>query len=138
MRETTTYCMLCGKTAVDKQALSVHVFRAHKLRRAIRSYVEGLDCLVCGLRFQSRQRLVDHLAEKSQVCSHNYLRRYDPLPPDWVAELDLAGRAEHSRRTRLEGAHGVRVHGPFLPVYDLHGDLITSRHPLGPDRRWQG
>ena len=138
MRETTTYCTICGSPAVDRQALSVHVFRVHKLRRAIRSYVEGLDCLVCGLRFQSRQRLVDHLAEKSEVCSHNYIRRYDPLPPERVAELDLGGRTEYPRRSRLEGAHGVRVHGPFLLVYDLNGSPITSRHPLGPNRRWQG
>ena len=62
-RDATTCCLVCGEPALDRQALSVHMFRTHGLRRAIRSYVEGLECLVCGLRFQSRQRIIDHMAE---------------------------------------------------------------------------
>ena len=137
-RDTTTYCTLCGTPAADRQALSVHLFRAHGLRRHIRSYVGGLDCLVCGLRFASRQRLIDHLAEKSQVCMHNYFLRYHPLPPDQVRAAEEAAKSDFPRRARLEGAHGVRVHGPFLLVVDLHGEEIRSRHPLGPNRRWSG
>ena len=139
-RDATTCCLVCGEPALDRQALSVHMFRTHGLRRAIRSYVEGLECLVCGLRFQSRQRIIDHLAEKSQACSHNYLLRYDPLPQVQVQALDLAGRHEFSRRVRLEGSHGVRIHGPFLKVFDLEGNLSVARngHPLGPNRRWNG
>ena len=137
-RVSTTYCVLCGVEALDRQALSVHCFRAHGVRRFIRSYVEGLDCLVCGLRFASRQRLVDHLSEKSPVCSHNYILRYSPLPPEQVQHMDVDARSEPSRRLRLEGAHGVRIHGPFLQVINLEGESIRSRHPLGPNRRWSG
>ena len=35
MRETTTYCTFCGVPVLGRQALSVHVFRAHGLRRPI-------------------------------------------------------------------------------------------------------
>ena len=137
-RDFTTYCAVCGAPALDKQALAVHMCRAHGVKRLIRTYVDNLDCLVCGLRCASRQRLVDHLAEKSLTCSHNYLLRYEPFPADVVRELDIRAREEISRRCRLEGAHGMRIHGPFLPVYALDGSLITSRLPLGPHRRWHG
>ena len=137
-REFKTYCTLCGELALDRQALSVHMCRAHGVLRFVRSYVEGLTCLVCGLQFASRQRIVDHLAEKSAVCMHNYLLRYEPLPVEQVQALDLSGRTEYSRRQRLPGAHGVRIHGPFLLVYDLDGHPIHTRHPLGNNRRWSG
>ena len=137
-REFTTYCTLCGEPASDRQALSVHMCRAHGVRRFVRSYVEGLTCLVCGLQFASRQRIIDHLAEKSAVCMHNYLLRYEPLPVEQVQALDLSGRTQYSRRQRLPGAHGVRIHGPFLLVYDLDGRPIRTRHPLGDNRRWNG
>ena len=134
----TTYCTVCGAACRDMQALSVHTFRSHGVRRAIRALVEGHDCLVCGLRFASRQRIIDHLAEQGRVCAHNYVLRYRPLSPDSLAVLEREGRAEFSRRARLDGAHGVRAHGPFLPVRALGGTIICSRHPLGPNRRWSG
>ena len=81
---------------------------------------------------------MDHLAEKSKVCAHNYFLRFEPLEPQRVRELDLAACAESSRRCRVGGAHGLHIHGPFLPVYTLDGDMIRTRHPLGPHRRWQG
>ena len=138
-RANVIYCLECGEPAPDRQALAVHMCRAHGIRRFIRSYVEGVDCLVCGVRFASRQRLFDHLSDKSRVCLHNYVLRYAPLPVEQVQALDLAGRCEHPRHQRLEGAHGVRYYGPYLPVRDLTGDFITGhRHPLGPNRRWTG
>ena len=136
--DSITYCLECGASCGDRQSLAVHVYRAHGIRRYIRAYVDGTDCLVCGVRFCSRQRLIDHLAEKSQVCSMNYLRRYNPLSPQRLAELEDLGRSDFSRRLRVEGAHGVRVHGPFLPVFDVNGVQIRTRHPLGPNRRWIG
>ena len=136
--ENSTYCTVCGDPARDRQSLAVHMLRAHGTRRYIRSFVEGLACLVCGMTFVSRQRLVDHLAEKSQVCAHSYSLHYEPLEPQRICELDLAARTEHSRRCRIGGAHGLRIHGPFLPVYSLDGDMIRTRHPLGPHRRWHG
>ena len=134
----TTYCFECGAAAQDRQALSIHLFRSHGVRRWIRAYVEGTTCLICGLMFASRQRLIDHLAEKGQICLHNYVLRYSPLSPDRVQQLDADGRSEFSRRRRLEGAHGVRHHGPFLQNFTIAGEPITTRHPLGPNRRWSG
>ena len=138
VKEFTTYCTECGEPQHDLQGLAVHMARAHHIKRAIRAYLSGSDCLVCGIRFASRQRLVDHVAEKSPICAFNYRRRYQPLPPDEVEALDLQGRAHFARRLRVEGAHGIRVHGPFLLVFGLDGVPITTRHPLGPNRRWNG
>ena len=115
-RERTyhTYCLECGTWAQGKQSLSIHMLRSHGVRRAIRSYVEGTTCLVCGVMFASRQRLIDHIAEQpNQLCMHNYILRYPTLEPEVVRKLDVEGRSEFSRRRRLEGAHGVRIHGPF-------------------------
>ena len=137
-RESTTYCLICGDPALDRQSLAVHMCRAHGVKRYIRAYVTGLDCLVCGLRCVSRQRLIDHLSEKSPICSHNYVLRYDPLPDEEVHRIDVGARQDFSRRRRVEGAHGTRIHGPFLPVFSLDGSQIMSRHPLGPNRRWIG
>ena len=137
----TTYCLLCGEPCRDKQALSIHMFRGHGARRYIRSFVHGSDfhdCLVCGLRLASRQRLVGHLAEKGPLCAHNYVLRYEPMSAEQTSELDVASRSDFSRRRRLEGAHGIRYYGPYLPVVDLAGVEIRSRHPLGPNRRWAG
>ena len=134
----STYCLICGKGARDRQALAV-MCRAHGSRRFIRSFVGAeLTCLVCGMIFVSRQRLIDQLDELSPVCAHNYLRRYRPLDPALVEELDVASRSEFSRRARLEGAHGVRAFGPYLRVFILDGEPILTRHPLGPNRRWNG
>ena len=138
-RVQNTYCLEYGAPATDRQALAVHMCRAHGVRRFIRAYVDGIDCLVCGVRFASRQRLIDNLSEKFRICVHNYALRYEPLPPEQVQALDLAGRQEYPRRQRLEGAHGVRYFGPYLPVRNLNGEFITGgRHPLGPNRRWTG
>ena len=139
--EMSTYCLVCGEPARDKQALSVHMFRSHGVRRYIRAFVYGAeyhDCLICGLRFTSRQRLVDHLSEKSPLCAHNYILRYEPLSSEETHAIDVAARSDPPRRQRQEGAHGVRTHGPFLLVFDLTSTPIRSRHPLGPNRRWQG
>ena len=138
-REATTYCLECGVEAASKQALAMHMYRTHHTKRGIRSCVETTTCLACGLMAASRQRLVDHLSEKSDVCAYNYYRRYLPLNADDVKTLDEGARnGDPSRRLRLDGAHGVRMHGPYLPVYSTGGIRISSRHPLGPSKRWQG
>ena len=137
----TILCLLCGEPCRDKQALSIHMFRGHCARRYIRSFVhasESHDCLVCGLRLASRQRLIDHLAEKGAICAHNYVLRYEPMSVEQTNALDVGSRSDFPRRQRLEGAHGVRYHGPYLPVFDLSGMQIRTRHPLGPNRRWTG
>ena len=139
VREFTTYCVECGEPAVDKQALSVHMFRAHGSRRFIRRYVPaGNSCLVCGLLFASRQRLIDHLAEKSAICAHNFVLRFPLLEPAVVDVIDRAAHSDHPRRLRVDGAHGVRTFGPYLPIFNLNGQRILTRHPLGPNRRWRG
>ena len=140
-REMTTYCLVCGEPCRDKQALAIHMFRGHGVRRYIRSFVHRSafhDCLVCGLRLASRQRLIDHLAEKGPLCAHNYVLRYAPMTAQQTDEVDTASRSDVPRRQRLEGAHGVRYHGPYLPVLDMSGVQIRTRHPLGPHRRWAG
>ena len=132
LRPCTAHCYECGEPQQDRQALAVHLVRAHGIKRHLRAYVVGLDCLVCGVRFASRQRLVDHLSEKSPVCGLNYRIRYRPLAAEEVARLDVEARPEFSRRRRLDGGPWRQDPWAFLASRRSRwgGDTLTP--PIGP------
>ena len=128
LRPCTVHCYECGESQLDRQALAVHLVRAHGIKRPLRAYVIGLDCLVCGVRFVSRQRLVDHLSEKSPVCGLNYRIRYRPLAAEEVERLDVEARSEFSRRRRLDGGPWCQDPWPF-PASGRSG---RGGHSLAP------
>ena len=47
LKPFTTHCYECGEPQHDRQALAVHLVRAHGIKRSLRAYAVGLDCLVC-------------------------------------------------------------------------------------------
>jgi hypothetical protein len=128
-------CYECGDCLKSRQALAVHSFRKHGLRKAGRFFVErDAVCQACLLMFPTRRRCVEHINEKSPSCL-NFLSKYFlPLTAEQVCALDDEDRVceREARRSGISRARGVGT------CVRLFGPTIMSsgvRHPIGPCRR---
>ena len=133
-------CPECGRSFKTKQALATHRRRKHGVKRITRQYVDTTHCVACLLEFHDRERLINHLEEKSPPCCAAVLERLPQLAPEIVEELD----ARAAMRVRELAASGKRRVHASLPCVRLQGPLLPinvvqehwGRHPLGPNRRW--
>ena len=95
------------------------------------------------MEFHTRDRLVAHLAYRSDVCRLNLLRLQQPLADDEVQALDVSARDEvrklaaQGRRRCHAQLKCFRLCGPLTLILDASGATIHGIHPLGNGRRWQ-
>jgi len=136
-------CDQCEKACATKQALSVHRWRKHGMKRYERLLVSTTFCEICLLEFHSRQRLLNHVAEKSDICRQCYHLLGPKLTLEQANEMD-AYEAAHSQANKAKGLprHQAkelcfRLQGPLHPVvapFTVHE--TGCHHPLGIGRRW--
>ena len=99
-------------------------------------------CEICLVEFHSRQRLINHVAEKSEVCRNCYHLLGLSLTPEEANTLDSI-EAAHSKENNLKGLprnHAkslcVRLQGPLHPVVAPFLVSFGAHNPLGVGRRW--
>lgn len=87
-------CQTCGKVFPDRQALSVHMFRAHKCSRSIRSKIDNNLCVACVQLFSSKECLVCHLAEKSRRCRIYHSLHLNDIDNSIIDELEAQSKLD--------------------------------------------
>eukprot|EP00973_Karenia_brevis_P084146 11675230-Karenia_brevis.AAC.1 len=112
------------------------MYKTHGVKRPLRLYFSGTHCPVCMVQFWSRERCLNHLAEKSKVCKANLLLRGPVLGKEEAQLADEAELEEH-RRLYAEGRRPTwaklpccRLQGPLLPILVEPG-TERAHHPLG-------
>ena len=88
-----TSCATCGKQFSTRQKCAVHAHREHGQLRSIRLRVPSTVCPCCMQEFHHRERLLNHLADKSERCRAMVVATQPELPPDLVRALDQAEAA---------------------------------------------
>ena len=131
-------CDICGAIPPTYQAIGVHKAKQHGFRRVEREKFANVTCRYCLINFETRTRMLNHLADKSPKCGAHY-RALPSLSPDIIAmaESEEAARIRAARR-RGQGTHKIgclcrRAYGPFLPEVVAQG--VGKNHPLGAGRR---
>ena len=100
-----------------------------------------VHCLVCLRLFWTRERVINHIRYRSEVCRHEYAVDPPPLSCAEADELDLAESAANrdlshrgSRRHKAVKPC-IQMFGPLLPL--RVGPAVNSRHhPLGRGQQY--
>ena len=115
-------CAVCGKEFSTHQKCAVHAHREHGHTRLIRRRIQSTTCPCCLQDFHTRERVLNHLAEKSERCRAMVLATQPELAPEVVQALDQteAIRLRAARRAGWRRSHAavpaVRVAGPLTAV----------------------
>ena len=112
------HCLDCGAVLGSRQALAAHRYRQHGTRRAVSWYVRAeTHCLVCLQEFWERERLLNHLADKSARCRGVLLEVAEAIPLLEWESYEHANADQCRRRVR----RGVKRHFAARPVVRLSG-----------------
>jgi len=135
-------CEHCFRVFFSPQALAAHRSRVHGAKSIWRRYVRSeVHCLVCLRLFWTRERVINHIRYRSEVCRHEYAVDPPPLSCAEADELDLAESAANrdlshrgSRRHKAVKPC-IQMFGPLLPL--RVGPAVNSRHhPLGRGQQY--
>ena len=130
-------CDECESTFSSSQSLSVHMFRAHGTKNMFRRYVGNeTHCIVCMKMFWTRERVVNHVRYRSNVCKEYHLQfapyfsqeqadQYDAVEAKSNRDLQHSGHRRHKAQKPC-----VQLHGPMLNV-SLQDGAYSKHHPLG-------
>ena len=62
----------CPFKTATKQQLAVHMFKIHKIKSMWKNYLgDYIHCPICLKLFHTRQRVLNHVRYRSEVCRHN-------------------------------------------------------------------
>ena len=130
----------CPFTAGTKQQLAVHMFKIHNMKSVWKIYVGDLFvCPICLKYFHTRERVLNHVRYRSEVCRHNLVLRDVKWTEQQVMDFDTCDSVGHKeaqatgkRRHRVE-APVVQLEGPLQPILLLGN--ASSHHSLGVGHR---
>ena len=111
-------CSLCGDLWPTKQSLAAHMWKAHGETHEIRRFIHmgETSCMVCLIDVHSREKLVRHYAERSEICRINVMMRFEPMTEEETYDCDCHGRRTEISRRKAKGPEAIRRRGPVLPV----------------------
>ena len=133
-------CTICSKVSKSLQAHTVHSFRVHGIRSKLRRYVPHTHCLICLREFWTRERCLNHIRYRSQVCRLNSVLRgpilndveTEALDQEWLThnrQLHASGRRRHA-----VDRPSIILQGPLLPIVLMEGQA-SAHHSLGVGHR---
>ena len=126
----------CGLLFPSAQQLALHMFKAHGVKSILRRYVCTTHCTVCMKEFHTRERHLNHLRYRSQICKLSLL-----LHPPLICEEEAveADSVQCDVNCTLQ-KQGKRRHHAASPCVQLCGPLqyipvdpstASNHHPLG-------
>ena len=65
----------------------MHKYKVHGIKRFERRLIDVTHCPVCLLEFWSRERVINHLCDKSDTCRNHLLLRAVPMSVEDADEL---------------------------------------------------
>ena len=132
-------CEACGKHFTSRQKCAVHAYKEHGNLLTVRDRIDSSVCPCCMQDFQTRERVLNHLAEKSDRCRAMILATQPVLESGIVVQLDQeeATRLHALRKKGFRRSHAerpaVRIAGPLTAVaYGMglsHKGLLRSGFP---------
>ena len=117
---TPIVCYLCGHVSESLQQHSVHLSSSHSIKSKWRKYVDGSVCTICLKQFWTRERCLNHISHRSQVCRANALMRGPRITQEESDRMDKEGCACH----RTLHANGKRRHKSEIPPIQTVGPLL--------------
>ena len=124
-------CPRCDREFPSKKAMSSHAFRAHRVTRQTRCFVQDGVCIACLQDFSSRPRLIAHLEERSARCKMVVLHTQERLDAATLAVLDTSDAAESRRLVHA----GMCSRTALKPVLQTFGPLTLAAHLAGISHR---
>ena len=115
------------------------MFKKHGLKSVERCYVQTTYCPVCMIEFKNRERVLNHIRYRSEVCRENLLMGPPCITHEQADVLDLAEKdmiksylnKGHSRSYAEKSC--VQMYGPFSDIV-IDPDMESKHHPLGKGR----
>ena len=129
-------CDKCDLKFSSEQSLALHRFKVHGCKNHMRQYVSDTSCPVCLRQFWTRERVVNHIRYRSQVCRTNLLLLGPCLSVEEADHLDeVESGANKSLQHKGQRRHHasipvVRLQGPLRTVFSLPGSH-SNHHALG-------
>ena len=131
------HCSACNMYFTTYQRLQLHKYKKHGIKCAERRFIVSTQCVVCLKEFWSRERVLNHIRYRSNVCRENLMNSYAPLTHEQADELD---EIELQENIREYSRKGFRRHAARIPVVQAQGPLrqivldpsrVSVHHPLG-------
>ena len=120
--------------------MALHKFKVHKVKSIWKNYLgDLLFCPICLKFFHTRERVLNHIRYRSEVCRHNLVLRDIKWIEQQILEFDSSDELAHKEAQ----ATGKRRHHAGDPVLQLAGPLqpilligkASAHHPLGVGHR---
>ena len=135
-------CNACDKTFSSYQSYALHKFKKHGIKHIVRRYITGSQCPICLVEWWTRERAINHVRYRSEVCKLNLLLHAPTLSPEEADVLD----AKDARLYRDFTKQGKRRHIAERPCMQAEGPLVqivldpareSVHHPLGVGHCWK-
>ena len=131
-------CSICSTSFPTFQQYSLHMFKRHQCKNIWRLYVgTSTACAICLRQFWSRERLLNHIRYRSQLCKCNYRLRAPVISETEAVVIDSQLASDHARlarngrRRHFADEPVIRLAGPLLPIVTDPDGHTSSHHPLG-------
>ena len=119
-------CPVCSIARSTHQALQVHMFKQHNIKRALRWFVDTPWCPCCLLYLHTRQRLISHLAEKGDRC-RDFVLKLPMVSAEQHEALELEAKAQ----SRELVAMGLRCTAVVQAAATMDGPLTLTAVEAG-------
>ena len=104
------------------QALAVHKFKKHGIKRQIRYHVGDITaCPACMMQFHTRERLLTHLGSKSPICSQFVIDHFPRLDAELFESLEAQSLVKDTKCKLQQGRS--RFYTDNKSVFRLIGPL---------------
>ena len=131
----------CIFEADTSQKLAIHMFKVHQVKSIWKNYLgDHVHCPICLKHFHTRERVLNHVRYRSEICRHNLVLRNRMWTDAEVSEFD-ACEADGHKSTQASGkrrhhaeAPVIRLVGPLQPIL-LQGNE-SNHHPMGVGHRY--
>ena len=126
----------CRFVCDSRQKMGLHVFKVHGIKSVWKQYVGNLlFCPICLKYFHTRERVLNHVRYRSEICRHNMVLRdlkwsvseIDAMDADDLSshvEAQKSGKRRHAVESQV-----VQLEGPLEPILLIGKG--SSHHPLG-------
>ena len=126
----------CKYAADSKQKLALHQFKIDGIKSIWKLYVgDMLSCPICLKHFHTRERVLNHVRYRSEVCRHSMVLRDFKWTQNEIDAMDALdcdlneGAQKSGKRRHTADMSVVQLSGPLEPILLLGSS--SNHHALG-------
>ena len=124
------------------QSFALHRFETHGIKHIVRKYSTGSQCPICLIEWWTRERAINHVRYRKEVCKRNLLLHAPELTAAEADELDMQDArlyrnfTEQGKRRHIAERPCMQAEGPFVHII-LDPARMSVHHPLGMAHCWK-